>query len=177
LALSNPVVRDDPVRVRTIKAIGPLAVVVLLVGAVTWYLLVQGSAVGVWLLAGLLFAHGWVHLMFVFPRPTPAAAGAGGPEWPFDLGDSWLIERAGMARGAVRATGEALMWVAVVGLVLAALATLEVLVPAAWWPALVAAGATSSLLLLGLCFSPTLLLGVAVDAALLWLVIASVWSP
>jgi hypothetical protein len=163
--------------VKTVKAIGPLTVVVALVCAVTWYLLDQDVAIGAWLLAGLLFAHGWVHLMFVFPRPSPAPAGTGGADWPFDLGDSWLIGSVGLDSGAARSIGRGLMAVTLGALVLAALATVDVLVPAAWWPGLVSAGAVTSLLLLGLCFSPTLLLGVAIDGALLWLVIAQVWSP
>jgi hypothetical protein len=162
--------------VKTVKAIGPLMVVVALVGALTWYLLDRNVAIGGWLLAGLLLAHGWVHLMFVFPRPATTAAGAGGPEWPFDMGDSWLIRRA-LDPSAVRAIGKALMTVTVGAFLLAAMATVELLVPTAWWPALVAIGATSSLVLLGLCFSPTLLLGGAIDLVLLWFVIASVWSP
>jgi hypothetical protein len=163
--------------VKTVKAIGPLTAVVALVCGVTWYLLDQDVAIGAWLLAGLLLVHGAAHLMFVVPRPAPTAAGAGGPDWPFDAADSWLSARAAMDPGVARAIARALTAVTVAALLLAALATVEVLVPAAWWSALVIVGATSSLLLLGLCFSPTLLLGVAIDVALLWLVIASAWNP
>jgi hypothetical protein len=163
--------------VKTVKAIGPLTVVVAFVSGVTWYLLDQDVAIGVWLLAGLLFVHGWVHLMFVFPHPAPIGAGAGGPEWPFDPGDSWLIERARLNPRTARAIAQTLMAVTVVAFLLASMATVAVLIPAAWWSVLVTVGAAGSLLLLGLCFSPTLLLGVAIDVALLWLVIASVWSP
>ena len=60
---------------------------------------------------------------------------------------------------------------------LAALATVGLLVPAGWWAGLVVAAALSSVLSLLLFWSPTLLLGIAVDLAMLWLVISATWSP
>ena len=100
---------DDGRQVKTVKAIGPLTVIVAVTAVTTWFMLDRDVALGAWLLAGLLFAHGWVHLMFVFPRPQPVAVGAGGPDWPFDLRRSWLIATAGLDPGAVRAFGKALM--------------------------------------------------------------------
>ena len=47
----------------------------------TLYLLGTNPALGSWLLAALLLAHGWVHLMFVFPRPAPAPVGEAAPSW------------------------------------------------------------------------------------------------
>jgi hypothetical protein len=161
-----------------IRSLLPLAVVTAVLGTLTLYLLDVNTTVGRWLLAALLFAHGWVHVMFAFPRPPRAAAGADdGPAWPFDLGDSWLITRAGVAAGPVRAIGRILVVATLAGFLLAALATVGILVPAAWWPALVLGSAASSAVLLGLCFSPTLLLGLAIDVALAWLVLSGTWSP
>ena len=164
---------------RTIRELGPLAIVVGLAGAATLYLLGTNPWLGRWMLAALLFAHGWVHLMFVFPKPPPPknAASATAMAWPFDLGSSWLIRRAHLPSGAVRAIGRALVGIVFVSFLLAAGATAGVLVPASWWSALVLAGAASSILLLGLAFSPTLLLGIAIDIAVTWLVLAGPWAP
>ena len=164
---------------RTIRELGPLAVAVGVAGAVTLYLLGANPSLGRWILAALLFAHGWVHLMFVFPKPPPPrdAAPAAATAWPFDLGSSWLVGRAGASSGAVRAIGRALVVITFGSFLLAAGATAGVLVPAAWWAASVLVGAASSALLLGIAFSTTLLLGFAIDIALAWLVIAGPWTP
>lgn len=154
----------------------PLAIAIAVVAGVTWFLLTRGWSLGPWLLALLLFAHGFVHLVFLFPQPDPAAATAGGLAYPFDMDRSWLIG-AGLEGGLVRTVGTVLM-AAVFGLsVLAALATVSFLVPADWWAPLVVASALGSMLLLTLFFSPLFLLGYAIDLALLWLVLGSVWSP
>ncbi len=60
---------------------------------------------------------------------------------------------------------------------LAALATIGILVPADWWSGLVVAEALSSMLLLTVAFSPILLNGFAIDFALLWLALLSGWRP
>ena len=60
---------------------------------------------------------------------------------------------------------------------LAALATVGILVPTGWWAGLVVATAVGSMLLLALFWSPNLVIGFAVDLAFLWLVLASAWSP
>jgi hypothetical protein len=73
--------------------------------------------------------------------------------------------------------GTALAAIVAVGLGLAALATLDFIVPSAWWAGLVVGSAVGSIVLLTLVFSPTLLIGYAIDVSLLWLVAASVWSP
>ncbi len=115
--------------------------------------------------------------MFAFPRPRPKTPEVGAPAWPFDLGDSWLIARAGVAAGRVRVVGRVLMAVTLVGFLAAALSTAGILVPAGSWPALVLASAACSAVLLGLAFSPTLLLGFAIDAALACLAVSGWWSP
>lgn len=162
---------------KVLRGLVPLAVGIVAIGALTWFLLDAESAIGRWLLAALLFAHGWVHLMFVFPQPDPARASAGTPEWPFDMRRSWLVTRAGMDAGVVRIVGRAVMAVAFAALLLAALATVGVLVPAEWWAALVIGGSVASTILLILFYSPMLLLGFGINLALVWLVLGSVWSP
>jgi hypothetical protein len=162
---------------RVATSLLPLATANAVVAASTWFLLASGWALGQWLLAALLFAHGWTHLMFVFPRPEPAAATTRSLAYPFDMGGSWLIGRAGLDARLVRDGGRVVMAVVFVCSLLAALATVDLLVPAAWGGPLVVASATGSMLLLTLFFSPLLLLGYAIDLALLWLVLGSVWSP
>jgi len=155
----------------------PIGIGVALVGAVTWFLLDRDIGAGRWLLAGLLFAHGWVHVMFVFPVPEAAPATAGGLAYPFDMGRSWLIANAGIDAGVVRTVGIVVMGATLAGFLLAALSTMGWLVPTGWWQGLVLAAATSSTLLLVLFFSPALALGFVVNVALWVLVLASLWSP
>jgi hypothetical protein len=162
---------------RVVTSLLPLAVAVAAVAGVTWFLLTRGWALGPWLLALLLFAHGWVHLVFLFPQPEAATATAGALAYPFDMDRSWLIGRANVDPGLVRVAGIGLMVSVFVLSLLAALATTELVVPDGWWRPLVVASALGSMLLLTLFFSPLFLLGYAIDLALLWLVIGGVWSP
>jgi hypothetical protein len=155
----------------------PLAIAVALIGAATWFLLTRGWAIGPWLLAALLIAHGALHLLFVVPQPEARSAPGGGMPWPFDMGRSWLIHGAGLEVGVVRLVGTAVMAIVFAGFVLAALSTLDVLVPAEWWAGLVAGSAVGSIVLLTAFFSPSFLVGYGIDLAMLWLVFASVWSP
>lgn len=146
-----------------------------MIGALTWYLLDRNIGAGKWLLAGLLFAHGWVHVMLVFPQPETATAG--GTEWPFDMGRSWLISGVGLDAGLVRNVGVVVMVAVFAGFLLTALSTVGILVPTSWWSGLIIGSAIGSTLLLGLFFTPTFLLGFAINVALVWLVVASTWSP
>jgi hypothetical protein len=154
----------------------PIGIGVALVAALTWFLLDRDIGIGKWLLAGLLLAHGWVHVMFVFPAPETATATAGGLAYPFDMGRSWLIS-AGAEPGMIRSLGIVVMALTLAGFALAALATMGWLVPAGWWAGLVLASAAASSLMLVIFFSPALLLGFAINAALWVLVLASVWQP
>jgi hypothetical protein len=87
---------------RIVREIAPLALVTAIVLVVTTWLLADNAGAGRWVLAAILFGHGWVHLMFVFPKPAPAARAAtagvtaagsaspgvepsGAANWPFDL--------------------------------------------------------------------------------------------
>jgi hypothetical protein len=160
-----------------VRSLVPVAIAVAVAGVLTLYLLADDSPLGPWLLAFLLVAHGWVHLLFAFPKPPSDAAKPNAPAYPFDFGRSWLIGRGGLDAGLVRRLGMALT-VVVVGLhVLAALATVGVLVPVDWWASLVLLAALASALFLALFYSPLLLLGFAIDLAVVWLVLAGTWSP
>jgi hypothetical protein len=160
---------------KTVTELAPLAIGIAVVGGITWWLLDRNVGLGRWLLAALLFAHGWVHMLFAFPAPQ--ASTGDGTTWPFDMGRSWLISGAGLDAGLVRAVGVVLMVVVLASFLLSALSTLGFVVPAGWWAGLVVGSAVGSSILLGLFFSPTLLLGFAINVALVWLVIASAWSP
>jgi hypothetical protein len=160
---------------KTVTGLLPFAVVLAGIGwAVSW-LLARDVTIGRWVLGGFLVAHGLIHSMFVLPAPATAAAD--GTAWPFDMSQSWLVTGAGLDPGPVRLVGAALVVVVAVGFLLAGLATVGVVVPSGWWPFLVAGSAATSVLLLALFFSPTLILGVAIDAVLAWVVLALVWSP
>jgi hypothetical protein len=155
----------------------PTAIGIAVVGGITWFLLDRNVGVGKWVLAALLFAHGWVHLMFIFPKPDAAAATSGGLAYPFDMSRSWLVTGAGLDLGLVRTVGLVVMGVVFVGYLLAALSTAGLLVPAEWWTGLVAGSAVASTVLLVLFFAPALLLGFAINGAVAVLVLASIWSP
>ncbi len=159
---------------KTLAEVVPLAIGVAVVGALTWFLLGRNWALGRWMLAALLFAHGWVHAMFVFPAPTATSEGR---TWPFDLGRSWLITGTGIDPGLVRTIAIVVIGITLVAFLLAALSTVGVLVPAGWWRGLIIGSASGSIVLLVAFFSPTLLLGLAIDAVLVWFATASIWTP
>ena len=161
----------------TVIRLLPLAIGAALLAGLTWLLLERDVELGRWLLAALILGHGLAHLAFVVPTPGPARATGSGMVWPFDLGRSWPVIRIGLDAVIVRRAGVALTAVTVITSLLAALATIGILVPADWWAGLVVSQAVSSLLLLTLCFSAILLNGYAIDLALLWLALLSGWSP
>ena len=51
------------------------------------------------------------------------------------------------------------------------------LIPAGWWEGVVLSGAVLSILTLGFFFHPWLILGLAIDATLLWAVRGGGWQP
>lgn len=160
--------------VKTIVGLLPLAVVLGGIGLGISWLLSRHMALGTWILAGFLVAHGLVHVMFVTPSPATAP---GATEWPFDMTRSWLVTGVGLDLNLVRMVGIALVGVVVLGFVLAGLSTAAILVPSSWWQALVVVSAAASVFLLALFFSPQLVLGVAIDAVLLWVALGSIWTP
>jgi hypothetical protein len=157
--------------VKTMAGILPWAVVLVLIGGAVSWLLSREMAAGRWLLAALLIGHGVVHVLFAVPAP---AAPDGGAEWPFNMAQSWAITGAGLDANMVRIVGVALI---VVGFSLAALSTVGIIAPSGWWQPIVAVSAVTSAILLVLFFEPQLVLGLGIDAVLLWVVVARAWMP
>ena len=127
------------------------------------------------ILIGLaLIAHALIHSGYLSPAPPKIA---GGPEWPFEMSRSWLVSNVGLHPDLVRPLGAALVAVTILAFVGAGLATMGLAVPHDWWRWLIAAGATASAATLALFFHPWLVLGLAIDAALLYLVFVAGWNP
>lgn len=126
-----------------------------------------------WLVALFLAAHALIHASFVSPRPP---ASAGGPEWPFELARSWLLSPLGLDANATRVVGVVLIVVTLAGFAVAALATLGVLGEGLFAPG-IAVGSVASIALLAAFFHPWLVLGVGIDAVLLYAVLVARWSP
>ena len=126
------------------------------------------------LLGAFLAAHALIHVSFLTPAPPRTA---GGPEWPFEMARSWLVTGVGLDAALIRALGTALVVATIALLAAAGLATVGWMVPPDWWSALVVGGAAASALTLILFFHPWLVLGLAIDAALLWAVLVMGWSP
>jgi hypothetical protein len=124
------------------------------------------------LIAGFLLAHGSIHAGFVSPRPPVTA---GGPPWPFDINESWVLRSLGVDPALTRVLAIALVALTIAAFALAAVASMGV-VPAAWAPAVVV-GAAASIALLGLFFHPWLVVGVAIDVLLIWATVVARWVP
>lgn len=154
---------------KTAASLALLTLVVVGVGAVVWWLLGRGSAVAPWLVAAILFSHGWVHLVFLFPTPESAPDEQTTTN-PFDMDRSWLINRDADTR-LIHVVGTVLAIATFVLFAAAALAVLGWLVPATWWSGLVMFGVAASTTLLALFFAPTLVLGFVINAGLLALAI------
>ena len=159
------------------RALAPLAIAIAVMALAVWLMLINDIALGPWLLALLVFAHGWVHLMFVFPKPEGGGNYAGVSEYPFDFGRSWLIRRQGLDAGLVRTIGLATMLLTFALSLLAALATVAIVVPADWWAPLMVAAAIASSVMLALFWSPALVLGFAINVLMVGLVVSGTWSP
>ena len=69
----------------------PFGVGLVVFGLAVAFLIGRGMALGTWLFAAFLLAHGLVQLLFLVPQPESAPAAAGGVAWPFDMTKSWLI--------------------------------------------------------------------------------------
>lgn len=126
------------------------------------------------LVALFLVGHGLIHFSYLTPAPPRSADG---PQWPFELTRSWLVTGLHLDPDVVRAVGVALASGTVALLVAAGLCAAGWLVPSSWWATLVISGSMSSILTLALFFHPWLILGFAIDGALLWAVLAAGWQP
>jgi hypothetical protein len=156
--------------------LAPLAVGLVVVAIAIGFMLSRGMALGTWLLAAFLLGHGLVHVMFAVPAPA-APAPAGGMEYPFDVNQSWLVTTRIADVAIVRALVVALVALTVIGYLLAALATVGLGVPTSLWPMLVVAATVASAGLMVIGLGPALALGIAIDVALIALVVTSAWSP
>lgn len=123
-------------------------------------------------IALFLAAHGLIHASFLGRPP----ATAGGPEWPFSLAGSWALTPLGLDAAASRLVGLGLIAVVVAGYLLGAVAYLGIGPEAVFVPAVVVAS-VASLVLLAVFFHPWLVLGLAIDAVLLWAVLGNGWLP
>jgi hypothetical protein len=150
----------------------PWAVVAVVAGAVIWWLLDQDSTAGTWLFGAFLAAHGAVHLLFLVPAPQVDSS-----TWPFDMSRSWTISRMGFAAAPVLVIGRGLIGLTLAGFILAALSTVGLVIPSDWWPPLVAASALASSVLLACFFDSQLVVGLAIDAVLLWVALTGLWLP
>lgn len=121
----------------------------------------------------LLAAHGLVHASYASPEPprTP-----GSPAWPFHLDRSWALTPLGLGAPATRRVGLALLAVVVAGYAVSALAVAGV-APGAWFAPATVAASLASAAMLALFFSPWIVLGLAIDAALLVAVLLAAWAP
>jgi branched-subunit amino acid transport protein AzlD len=126
------------------------------------------------LIAALLIGHALVHASYLSPAPPRTADG---PHWPFEMARSWLVTRAGLDPALVRTLGTAMVIATVALFVAAGLSTVGWLVPPEWWPELIVVGATASAVTLVMFFHPWIVLGLAIDAALLWATLVIGWSP
>ena len=124
------------------------------------------------LLFGLfLVAHGLVHGLFMVPRPPDAGA-----SWPFDPSESSLLIRLGVEPSFAQAIAAVLVAVTAVAFFLTALTVIGIL-PADWLRPIAIASASVSLILLGIFFHPWLVIGIAIDVAILWAVGLNGWIP
>lgn len=126
------------------------------------------------LLAAFLAAHAMIHVSYLTPAPPRTA---GGPEWPFEMGRSWLVTGLHLDPGMVRILGTAIVAATIALLVLAALSAAGWGVPAEWWTSLAVGGAVASLATLAVFFHPWILLGIAIDLVILWAVAGQGWDP
>ncbi|MEZ4771059.1 MAG: hypothetical protein R2844_21895 [Caldilineales bacterium] len=115
----------------------------------------------------LLGAH------FSLTALAPGPLGKGKFYWPFGPESQPVI---GVLGSAARPVTQLLAVVAGACFLLAAIGLFNVLVPAAWWPPLVVAGAVTSVVLHLLYLSQYAVLPLLVDAVLLWSVVARGWT-
>jgi hypothetical protein len=108
---------------------------------------------------------------------APADAGKAWVGWPFAANSrSWLRALGGLPKESGSIVTALLAGIAGLAFVAAAVGLFGVLVPAEWWPAVVLVGVGASALLHALYFRAPSILPLAVDALLLYVVLALQWS-
>jgi hypothetical protein len=117
------------------------------------------------LLALFLVIHGGVHIGYICSR-----------SWPFEATDPWPVTVLGAAPGSVGDVGIALVLVTFFAFLLAA-PTAVGLLPSRLWAPLIAVGSVASAMVLVLFITPGTVPGLAIDAVLLWAVLARKWRP
>ncbi len=125
------------------------------------------------ILAAFFAAHGLIHLSYLSPAPRTA----GGPEWPFEMARSWLVTGLGLDADVVRPLGTVLVVATVALLAGAALATVGWGIPTSAWAILATLGAVTSAATLLVFFHPWIVLGLLIDAAILWFAVVAGWTP
>jgi hypothetical protein len=108
----------------------------------------------------LLAAHGLVHLLYFVTSAVD-------PGWPFSVERSWILPVA-----VRRTVALVLIAMTVAAFVLLGLAVVGVPGLSAVWPGLAAVGAVASLITLLLYWNAQLIAGIAIDIAVLTLVIS-----
>ena len=117
------------------------------------------------LLALFLVVHGGVHIGYIC-----------GPAWPFVATDPWLFTAVGASPDAVRTAGLAFVLVTFFAFLIAAPTAVGVL-PSRVWAPLIAVGSVASAIVLVMFITPGTIPGLAIDALLLWAVLARTWRP
>jgi hypothetical protein len=155
--------------------LAPLGVGLVVFAVVVAFVVQKNMAIGPWLIAAFLLGHGLVHIMFATPPPANPADPAS--EFAFDVNRSWAVTARVVDAQVLRVAVMGLVAITVVGYGLAAFATVGIALPQTLWAPLVIASTVASAALMVIGLSPALALGIAIDVALLWLVVASVWLP
>ncbi|HEY3384756.1 MAG TPA: hypothetical protein VGK32_23590 [Vicinamibacterales bacterium] len=120
-----------------------------------------------------LAAHGRVHASYA---QQPAAPKPGAPAWPFYLDHSWLLTPLGIDATGTRLVGFVLLGAVVAGYAVAALAVVGI-APAGWFAPVVVGASALSAVMIALFFTPWIVFGFAIDAALIVAVVAADWRP
>lgn len=109
-------------------------------------------------LGAFLVAHGLLHASYFTPKPND-------PNYPFDFEKGWF---SGIAGPAATSIGTILTVIVILSFLLAALSVVGIPFVAEYGRVLVTIGAVTSILLLGLFWHPWLILGIVINAVLLY---------
>ncbi len=114
-----------------------------------------------------LVAHALMHASYLTPKPDD-------PKYPFYFDKSWS---AGLLGSAASWVGTSLVVLTLLSFGLAALGYVGVGGLAGAWKELATAGAVMSLTTLVVFWHPWLVLGIAIDLALIYALVQLDWSP